>query len=185
MTRPGWEVLGVNHRAYLGVITAAMVVMGASAALAADGKSPSVDRAAPQSSTHKGQANAQVKREVRGLLPMDSIRAHRPQGKVKLGSMRVMGTCSKAAVQKVVLSKVRAFNTCYSMIKRRERRGGKVNFQWAITPSGKASGAKVVRSSLNHPKTEACFVRQLQSLQFSPPAGGGRCVVNAPMILAP
>ena len=175
----------MNHRMYLRVITVAAVVMGASSALAADVDSSGMDSAAPQSSTHKGQAITQSKQDVRGVAPMDSIRAHRPQGKVKLGSIRIMGACSKAEVQKVVLSKVRAFNTCYSMIKRRGRRGGKVNFQWAITPSGKASGAKVVRSSLNHPKTEACFVRQLQSLQFNPPAGGGRCIVNAPMVLAP
>ena len=139
-----------------------------------------------------GSAHADVR--TQGALNTGGNRAAKgtPGGKgVKEVAVKVklstpsgsLGGLTQDQIMKVVRTRARAIQACYSReLQRTKGLGGKVIIKWKINSSGKVERPQVRSTTMRNGTVEDCVVRQVSSMQFPSPKGGGSATVNFPFI---
>ena len=93
------------------------------------------------------------------------------------------GGLTHEQIMKVVRTRARAIQACYSReLQRNKGLGGKVIVNWKIDTAGKVSRTKVRSTTMKNGRVEDCVVRQVNSMKFPTPKGGGSATVNFPFI---
>ncbi len=139
-----------------------------------------------------GSAHADVR--TQGALNTGGKRAAKgtPGGKgVKEVKIKVslkkptgsLGGLTQDQIMKVVRTRARAIQACYAReLQRNKGLGGKVVVKWKIDSGGKVTRAKVRSTTMRNGRVEDCVVRQVNSMKFPSPKGGGTATVNFPFI---
>jgi hypothetical protein len=74
---------------------------------------------------------------------------------------------SAAQIQRVVMSRMGAFQACFEMASAQDPTlKGNVGIQFSISPAGSVSAANISGSSLKNPRVEGCMLRTFQRLHF-------------------
>jgi TonB family protein len=93
------------------------------------------------------------------------------------------GGLTPEQIMKVVRTRARAIQACYSReLQRNKGLGGKVIVNWKIDSAGTVSRTKVRSTTMKNGRVEDCVVRQVNSMKFPSPKGGGSATVNFPFI---
>ena len=93
------------------------------------------------------------------------------------------GGLTHEQIMKVVRTRARAIQACYSReLQRNKGLGGKVIVNWKIDTAGKVSRTRVRSTTMKNGRVEDCVVRQVNSMKFPTPKGGGSATVNFPFI---
>jgi hypothetical protein len=88
------------------------------------------------------------------------------------GAAGTDGSLSREQIYRVVASHVAAIQFCFEKeLQRFPKLTGKVVLGWRVELDGSVSGARVDSSTLSHPPTEGCMVRQLKTWSFPKPQG--------------
>lgn len=139
-----------------------------------------------------GSAHADVL--TQGKLDTGGKRAARgtPGGKgVKEVAIKVklskpsgsLGGLTQDQIMKVVRTRARAIQSCYSReLQRNKGLGGKVVVKWKIDSSGAVQRPAVRSTTMRNGRVEDCVVREVSRMKFPSPKGGGSATVNFPFI---
>ncbi len=139
-----------------------------------------------------GSAHADVR--TQGKLNTGGTRAAKgtPGGKgVKEVAIKVklskpsgsLGGLTQDQIMKVVRTRARAIQSCYSReLQRNKGLGGKVVVKWKIDSSGAVQRPQVRSTTMRNGRVEDCVVREVSRMKFPSPKGGGSATVNFPFI---
>src|SRR5690606_32561969 len=96
-----------------------------------------------------------------------------------------LGGLTPEQILKVVKTRQRAIQACYSReLQRSKGLGGTITVAWKIDSAGFVSRAKVRTTTMRNGRVEDCIVRQVNSMKFPSPKGGGSATVNFPFIFS-
>ncbi len=132
--------------------------------------------------TTQGKLNTGGKRVAKGTPGGNSVK----EVKVTMKTGKPDGSfggLTQAQIMKVVRTRARSIQACYAReLQRNKGLGGKIIVKWKIDSAGKVSRTKVRSSSMKNGRVEDCVVRQVNSMKFPSPKGGGTATVNFPFI---
>jgi hypothetical protein len=130
----------------------------------------------------QGALNTGGKRVGKGVSGGNSVK----EVKVKMKTGKPSGSfggLTHEQIMKVVRTRARAIQACYSReLQRNKGLGGKIIVNWKIDSGGKVSRTKVRTTTMKNGRVEDCVVRQVNSMKFPSPKGGGSATVNFPFI---
>lgn len=96
-----------------------------------------------------------------------------------------LGGLTPEQILKVVKTRQRAIQACYAReLQRSKGLGGTITVAWKIDSAGVVSRAKVRQTTMRNGRVEDCIVRQVNSMKFPSPKGGGSATVNFPFIFS-
>lgn len=146
------------------------------------GKGPGGAGSAHADVRTQGKLNTGGKRAARGTPGGNSVKERAV--KMKTGKPSgSFGGLTPEQIMKVVRTRARTIQACYSReLQRNKGLGGKIQVTWKINSAGQVSRAKVRKTTLRNAKVEDCVVRQINSMKFPSPKGGGSATVNFPFI---
>lgn len=132
----------------------------------------------------QGKLNTGGKRAAKGTPGGNSVKEVAVKMKTgKAGGN--LGGLTAEQIKKVVKTRARAISACYQReLQRAGNLSGKVVIGWKIDSGGKVSRAKVRSSTLKNGRAEDCMVRQVNSMKFPSPKGGGSASVTFPFVFA-
>ena len=130
----------------------------------------------------QGKLNTGGKRAAKGTPGGNAVKE--VAVKMKTGKPSgSLGGLTHEQIMKVVRTRARAIQACYSReLQRNKGLGGKVVVSWKIDSAGKVSRTKVRQTTLRNGRVEDCIVRQVNSMKFPSPKGGSSATVNFPFI---
>ncbi|MBL4634173.1 MAG: AgmX/PglI C-terminal domain-containing protein [Kofleriaceae bacterium] len=130
----------------------------------------------------QGKLNTGGKRAARGTPGGNGVK----EVKIKMKTGKAsgnLGGLTAEQIKKVVKTRARAISSCYQReLQRSPSLSGKVVIGWKIDSSGKVSRAKVRSTTLKNGRAEDCMVRQVNSMKFPSPKGGGSASVTFPFV---
>lgn len=90
-----------------------------------------------------------------------------------VGSMAVSGNIDQDAVRRAIEKYMSKIRYCYekALLSKPSMSGG-VRLEWKVNPGGRASGVKVVQSSLNDATLHGCVSNVITTIPFPNPKGG-------------
>ena len=138
------------------------------ATVASDGKTPP---------TEKGATAA--------VGAKDTLLASLERFETRILRARVDGFCKRDDIVSSISSRIRSLKRCYEKALRgNPELGGKVTFQWTISPKGRVirGSAKVATSTLDSTKATSCMLRVISRIRFAKPTQGGQCKVSYPFV---
>lgn len=130
----------------------------------------------------QGKLNTGGKRKARGTPGGNAVKE--VAIKMKTGKPSgSLGGLTHEQIMKVVRTRARAIQACYSReLQRNKGLGGKVIVSWKIDSTGKVSRTRVRTTTLKNGQVQDCVVRQINSMKFPSPKGGSSATVNFPFI---
>ncbi len=132
----------------------------------------------------QGKLNTGGKRAAKGTPGGNSVKEVAVKMKTGKASGNLGGLTAEQ-IKRVVKTRARAISACYQReLQRSSGLSGKVVIGWKIDSSGKVSRAKVRSSTLKNGRAEDCMVRQVNSMKFPSPKGGGSASVTFPFVFA-
>ncbi len=106
--------------------------------------------------------------------------------KVVSGQPVIMGSISRASIQRVIKRERRAMQALYeAALKRSPKLRGKIVLKLHINADGRVTKASVSEDGIGDPRLAAGLIRLARRLRFPKPPGGGSVVINYPVVFRP
>ncbi|MGF1511737.1 MAG: AgmX/PglI C-terminal domain-containing protein [Myxococcota bacterium] len=99
-------------------------------------------------------------------------------------SLQTQGSISREAVLKVINSHINEVQYCYEKnLLQDPSLKGKVNLEWTIASSGRATNVRLKSSTLRSPAVASCIMQSIKRWQFPRPTGGS-VIISYPFVFS-